>query len=71
MKRSRSARTSGSAFSWITRLAEVWRMKTVRRPVAKPLSLTQDSSARVISSRPRPGVSKPSVVSSWRSTRRA
>ena len=37
-KRSRSARTSGAAFSWISRLAEVWRMKSVTRPLVAPSS---------------------------------
>ena len=70
MKRSRSPRTSAAAFSWITRLAEVWRMKSVSSPVAMPLVPTQRSSAGVISSRPRPRVSTAIVVASWRSIAR-
>ena len=43
----RSARTSGSAFSWIVSEAEVWRQKTVSSPSRMPRS--RDPAAR-----PRP-----------------
>jgi hypothetical protein len=50
------AATSGSAFSWISSEAEVWRQKRVRRPVCIPCSPTQRATSRVISCRPAPGV---------------
>lgn len=39
-KSSESARTSGSAFSWMGRDAGVWRRNNVQRPLVTPLSET-------------------------------
>ena len=58
---SRSAHTSGEAFSWISSDAEVWRQKTVSRPVATDWASSQAAIAAVISTRPWPLVS----TSSW------
>src|ERR1700743_647405 len=61
-KRARSAGTAWAAFSWISRLAEVWRTNSVSRPVSKPDCATHDETARVKSTRPRPRVSTTRVV---------
>jgi hypothetical protein len=39
----------GSAFSWISREAEVWPMWSVRRPVSMPLAATHEATSAVIS----------------------
>ena len=46
---SKSRRALGSAFSMITRLAEVWRTKTVTVPVAIPLRSTIPATSPLIS----------------------
>jgi hypothetical protein len=57
----------GTAFSCTTRPAEVWRTNSVSRPLCMPHPAVQSATGRVISIRPRPRVSKLSVVLDWRS----
>ena len=52
----RLARALGSAFSLITRLAEVCWQKTTHSPLVTPDSRTQAATSRVRSVRPRPRV---------------
>ena len=52
----RSAWTSGSAFSWMTRDADVCRMKMVRRPSAAPMLPSQRCMCAVMSVKPGPRV---------------
>src|ERR1700730_3848085 len=57
MQRSSSLFAEGSAFSWITRLADVCRTKTVHKPSAIFAFPTADLTCPVISSNPWPCVS--------------
>lgn len=52
IQRSRSCRADGSAFSWIVRLADVCRMRTVHRPSVQPASVTTRWTASVTSCSP-------------------
>src|SRR6056297_1814954 len=52
----RSARTSGSAFSWISSEHEVWRTNSVSRPVSTPLSRTKSETMGVNSVSPGPSL---------------
>src|SRR5262249_46571826 len=58
----RSARTSGSAFSWITSEAEVWRMNMNTRPSPAPQQATKSWTSFVMSKKPCPRVSTTSVA---------
>src|SRR5204863_4423638 len=53
-QRSRSRFAEGSAFSWITRLADVWRTNTVHSPCS---TFTSAATFAVMSCSPRPFVS--------------
>src|SRR3954449_1208328 len=53
----RSVRTSGSAFSWMTRDADVWRMKRNRAPSFAFASAMNRATSDVISVNPSPRVS--------------
>lgn len=56
-----------SAFSWISRLAEVWRTNAVNTPSSTPLAASHEATSGVISTSPRrPGVWITSVVDAWR-----
>src|SRR4029453_4120999 len=83
---SRSASTSGSAFSWTRRLAEVWRMKQGRPAVLGPGGGTLSPSTKSVPSRvmswsPRPrvetvmvcdwgSIESPAAFTSWRIRRK-
>src|SRR5262249_29240942 len=58
----RSARTSGSAFSWITSDAEVWRMNMNTRPSPAPQRAMKSRTSFVMSKKPCPRVSTTSVA---------
>src|SRR5712692_8936735 len=58
----RSVRTSGSAFSWMTSEAEVWRMKMSSTPSFAPASRMNRVVSRVISVNPAPLVSTVTVA---------
>src|SRR5581483_492043 len=62
-QRSRSCFAVGSAFSWMTRLAEVWRMKSVHRPSPTPAWRTSAATCCVTSCKPWPGVRTLSCLS--------
>ena len=51
---SRSARTSGAAFSWMSKPAEVCRQNRVKSPVCTPCGASQSKMFCVISTSPRP-----------------
>lgn len=53
-KASRSVRTSGAAFSWMSRPAEVCRQNRVKSPVCTPCGASQSKMFCVISTSPRP-----------------
>ena len=46
----------GTAFSWISSEAEVWRQKSVRRPVETFCARSQRDTSALISTRPLPPV---------------
>src|SRR5262245_25935167 len=58
----RSVCTSGSAFSWITNDAEVWRRKRCKTPSPAPASAMKRAASRVNSVKPGPRVSITSVA---------
>ena len=58
----RSVRTSGSAFSWITSDAEVWRMNTNAIPSPAPHLAMKSATSLVMSKNPWPRVSTTSVA---------
>src|SRR5215475_1699776 len=58
----RSVRTSGSAFSWITRDADVCRMKTMSKPASARASVMKRCASRVISMKPCPYVATESLA---------
>src|ERR1035437_7782865 len=66
-KASRSRHTSGSAFSWMSSEAEVWRKCNVSRPSRNLFSAIHPATSSVNSTSPRPRVAMMISWNDWRS----